>query len=103
MFRQLTKQVASAEIVILCQFVVEYNYNFSLFKAGFFNLCSAEPRGSAYYSIIDLEKNQHYNYLKQGSQTLGPLAAYGPPDSFVRPATISKTNKSIKFDIISLF
>ncbi len=40
--------------------------------------------------------------LEQGSQTRGPLAAFGPLDAFVRPANISKIGKIISFDQIKL-
>ncbi len=41
-----------------------------------------------------------YVCLDQGSQTLSPRAACVPPDAFVRPANISKTDKSLKTDKI---
>jgi hypothetical protein len=38
--------------------------------------------------------------LYQRSQTRGPRSACGPPDTFVRPSRISKTDKIINFDQI---
>jgi hypothetical protein len=35
--------------------------------------------------------------LSQGSQTRGPRAACVPPDAFVRPANIPKTDTELKF------
>ncbi len=40
--------------------------------------------------------------LTQGSQKRGPWAACGPPNAFVRPASISKTENIINFGQIQL-
>ncbi len=39
-------------------------------------------------------------FLQQGSQTRSPRAVCGPPNAFVWPMSISKTDKIINFDQI---
>ncbi len=41
--------------------------------------------------------------VDQGSQTQGPRATCGPPDAFVRPLNILKTNRIMNLDNFSLY